>query len=207
MLSGWYDRAMDMQETWGHIICCPPPFLPVWVTERVQAVFCCAAGHRRLRGQILCQLRGAAGVCGAHLLPGPQAEGQPGQHHPGLHPRHAPAAEHLPVRRGWSAAAADRAGFVSRGPQEARCICTASGPGCCEVAARRPVRSAIVWGACRGIGDLIMVYKRVTSLAGHTSRVSELLEQVTFKCSWCNRMSRLSAMSDAAARASAWVPG
>eukprot|EP00775_Hariotina_reticulata_P002919 gene2919-3206_t len=30
----------------------------------------------------------------------------------------------------------------------------------------------------RGVGDLIMVYKRMTSLAGHTSRVSELLEQV-----------------------------
>jgi ABC-type uncharacterized transport system fused permease/ATPase subunit len=30
----------------------------------------------------------------------------------------------------------------------------------------------------RAIGDLVMVYKRVTSLAGHTSRVSELLEQV-----------------------------
>jgi len=30
----------------------------------------------------------------------------------------------------------------------------------------------------RGIGDLILVYKRVTSLAGHTARVSELLEQV-----------------------------
>ncbi|CAD7698307.1 unnamed protein product [Ostreobium quekettii] len=30
----------------------------------------------------------------------------------------------------------------------------------------------------RGIGDLIMVYKRVTTLSGHTSRVSELLEQV-----------------------------
>lgn len=30
----------------------------------------------------------------------------------------------------------------------------------------------------RGIGDLVMVYKRVTSLAGYTSRVSELLEQV-----------------------------
>ena len=30
----------------------------------------------------------------------------------------------------------------------------------------------------RGIGDLVMVYKRVTTLAGHTSRVSELLEQV-----------------------------
>jgi len=30
----------------------------------------------------------------------------------------------------------------------------------------------------KGIGDLVMVYKRVTSLAGYTSRVSELLEQV-----------------------------
>lgn len=30
----------------------------------------------------------------------------------------------------------------------------------------------------RGIGDLVMVYKRVTTLAGYTSRVSELLEQV-----------------------------
>ncbi|KAG2489276.1 hypothetical protein HYH03_012296 [Edaphochlamys debaryana] len=30
----------------------------------------------------------------------------------------------------------------------------------------------------RGVGDLILVYKRVTGLASHTSRVSELLEQV-----------------------------
>lgn len=30
----------------------------------------------------------------------------------------------------------------------------------------------------RGVGDLILVYKRVTALASHTSRVSELLEQV-----------------------------
>ncbi len=28
------------------------------------------------------------------------------------------------------------------------------------------------------MGDLILVYKRVTALAGHTSRVAELLEQV-----------------------------
>lgn len=30
----------------------------------------------------------------------------------------------------------------------------------------------------KGIGDLVLVYKRITGLAGHTSRVSELLEQV-----------------------------
>lgn len=30
----------------------------------------------------------------------------------------------------------------------------------------------------RGVGDLILVYKRVANLASHTSRVSELLEQV-----------------------------
>jgi hypothetical protein len=30
----------------------------------------------------------------------------------------------------------------------------------------------------RGIGDLILVYKRVSALAGHTGRVAELLEQV-----------------------------
>jgi ATP-binding cassette, subfamily D (ALD), member 3 len=30
----------------------------------------------------------------------------------------------------------------------------------------------------RGVGDLVLVYKRVTTLAGYTSRVSELLETV-----------------------------
>ncbi|PRW57208.1 ABC transporter D family [Chlorella sorokiniana] len=30
----------------------------------------------------------------------------------------------------------------------------------------------------KGIGDLVLVYKRVTGLAGHTSRVSELLERI-----------------------------
>ncbi len=30
----------------------------------------------------------------------------------------------------------------------------------------------------RGVGDLILVYKRVSNLASHTGRVSELLEQV-----------------------------
>jgi hypothetical protein len=30
----------------------------------------------------------------------------------------------------------------------------------------------------RAVGDLIMVYKRVSNLAGHTARVAELLEQV-----------------------------
>jgi len=34
----------------------------------------------------------------------------------------------------------------------------------------------------RGIGDLILIYKRMTGLAGHTSRVSELLEQVGAVC-------------------------
>lgn len=29
-----------------------------------------------------------------------------------------------------------------------------------------------------GVGDLVLVYKRITALAAHTSRVSELLEQV-----------------------------
>lgn len=31
----------------------------------------------------------------------------------------------------------------------------------------------------RGIGDLVLVGKRVAALAGHTSRVSELLEEVS----------------------------
>ncbi|DBB16523.1 TPA: hypothetical protein ACH3X3_014788 [Trebouxia sp. C0006] len=30
----------------------------------------------------------------------------------------------------------------------------------------------------KGVGDLVLVYKRITGLAGHTSRVAELLEQV-----------------------------
>lgn len=30
----------------------------------------------------------------------------------------------------------------------------------------------------KGVGDLVLVYKRITNLAGHTSRVAELLEQV-----------------------------
>jgi hypothetical protein len=34
----------------------------------------------------------------------------------------------------------------------------------------------------RGIGDLILIYKRMTGLAGHTSRVAELLEQVRGGC-------------------------
>ncbi len=41
-------------------------------------------------------------------------------------------------------------------------------------------RSSIVcrFAFRRGIGDIVLVYKRVTNLASHTSRVSELLEQV-----------------------------
>ena len=36
----------------------------------------------------------------------------------------------------------------------------------------------------KGVGDLVLVYKRITGLAGHTSRVSELLEQVLPLLSW-----------------------
>lgn len=32
----------------------------------------------------------------------------------------------------------------------------------------------------KGVGDLVLVYKRITGLAGHTSRVAELLEQVPY---------------------------
>ena len=31
----------------------------------------------------------------------------------------------------------------------------------------------------RGVGDLVLVYKRISGLAGHTSRVAELLETVS----------------------------
>lgn len=40
------------------------------------------------------------------------------------------------------------------------------------------LRSCLTCISHRGIGDLVLVYKRVTSLAGHTSRVAELIEQV-----------------------------
>ena len=56
-----------------------------------------AAGDRWLFCEVLCQLRGAAGLRGAHLLPGPQATGHTRQHHPGLHQGDAPAAKHLQV--------------------------------------------------------------------------------------------------------------
>lgn len=37
----------------------------------------------------------------------------------------------------------------------------------------------------KGVGDLVLVYKRITNLAGHTSRVAELLEQVCYAAnSW-----------------------
>lgn len=31
----------------------------------------------------------------------------------------------------------------------------------------------------KGIGDLVLVYKRINTLAGHTARVAELMEQVS----------------------------
>lgn len=36
------------------------------------------------------------------------------------------------------------------------------------------------------IGQLVLVYKRVTALAGYTSRVSELLESVSSRSSCCD---------------------
>jgi hypothetical protein len=44
---------------------------------------------------------------------------------------------------------------------------------CCAVCSMR-----LLQNTSRGIGDLILIYKRMTGLAGHTSRVAELLEQV-----------------------------
>jgi hypothetical protein len=38
----------------------------------------------------------------------------------------------------------------------------------------------IVQNTSSAIGQLVLVYKRVTALAGYTSRVSELLESVSF---------------------------
>lgn len=41
----------------------------------------------------------------------------------------------------------------------------------------------------RGVGDIVLIYKRVTNLASHTGRVSELLEQVWNTTSWeCMRL-------------------
>jgi hypothetical protein len=43
----------------------------------------------------------------------------------------------------------------------------------------------LLQNSSRGVGDLILVYKRVTNLASHTSRVAELLEQV--RAAGCRR--------------------
>ena len=58
--------------------------------------------------------------------------------------------------------------------------CTITDP---SAAATKPVHVSLSLAcfttsfcACRGVGDLVLVYKRVTALAGHTSRVAELLE-------------------------------
>lgn len=47
---------------------------------------------------------------------------------------------------------------------------------CCAVLCACSMR--LLQNTSRGIGDLILIYKRMTGLAGHTSRVAELLEQV-----------------------------
>jgi len=49
-----------------------------------------------------------------------------------------------------------------------------------EVLTQDYIRSMrLLQNTARGVGDLILVYKRVAALASHTSRVAELLEQVT----------------------------
>ena len=44
----------------------------------------------------------------------------------------------------------------------------------------------IVQNTSSAIGQLVLVYKRVTALAGYTSRVSELLESVSIRPSFCD---------------------
>jgi hypothetical protein len=50
--------------------------------------------------------------------------------------------------------------------------------GCSTAQSRACQLSGAAPLCCRGVGDLVLVYKRVTALAGHTSRVAELLEAV-----------------------------
>jgi len=47
-----------------------------------------------------------------------------------------------------------------------------------EAVNKYKVNDALIQQACRAVGDLIMVYKKVQTLAGYTARVSELLEAI-----------------------------
>lgn len=60
------------------------------------------------------------------------------------------------------------------------CVCACASVCLCACACVPvPVCSMrLLQNTSRGIGDLILIYKRMTGLAGHTSRVAELLEQV-----------------------------
>jgi len=47
-----------------------------------------------------------------------------------------------------------------------------------EAVSKYKTNDALIQQACRAIGDLILVYKKVQTLAGYTARVSELLEAI-----------------------------
>ena len=61
----------------------------------------------------------------------------------------------------------------------ARFVSAADAPGRAGESTADYIRAMrLLSNTSRGVGDLVLVYKRVTALAGHTARVSELLEQV-----------------------------
>uniref|UniRef100_A0A6T5WRH5 Probable ATP-dependent transporter ycf16 n=1 Tax=Erythrolobus australicus TaxID=1077150 RepID=A0A6T5WRH5_9RHOD len=47
-----------------------------------------------------------------------------------------------------------------------------------EAVSKYKTNDALIQQACRAVGDLVMVYKKVQTLAGYTARVSELLEAI-----------------------------
>jgi len=47
-----------------------------------------------------------------------------------------------------------------------------------EAVNKYKTNDALIQQACRAVGDLVMVYKKVQTLAGYTARVSELLEAI-----------------------------
>ncbi|KAA8494163.1 ABC transporter D family member 2 [Porphyridium purpureum] len=47
-----------------------------------------------------------------------------------------------------------------------------------EAVSKYKTNDALIQQACRAVGDLIMVYKKVQTLSGYTARVSELLEAI-----------------------------